>query len=775
MSDNRTIEYKLVIDTETGQKTVTDLNGKVVDLDKITQDYNKNSQESFDKSIAKLRDVSLAYDGLKNAVNNIVSVFAEMSNESEDAVNAELKLKVALKNVFDESDQTLESIKRHSQEMQNMTVVDGDAINKLAGLGLQMGIQKERINEATEGAIGLSRAFDLDLNSAMKQVANGFEQNYDMLGRYIPSIRNATTETEKAALFNKALADGFAFAKAETDTFRGTIEQLKNKIGDLKENFGSLINNIILPLVKLLDNDLVLAAGVAIATMTALAIPVYTLTTAFTALSEAVTASTGGLNLVIAAIAAAGIGTAIYITNTKKASEETKQFAKELDNLKNSITKLSAEQLQKSADEIITLTHGYDIVIAKKQEQLAKIIDEQKKADAQNDQLNYNRLDNEKQLIQQSIDFQIERKKSLLDQLVIIDNQQSENTKAKLKELSEAEIKAMQEAAEKQKAFENEQHEKRLNEATTYREKLKAIRDQYDADDKAAYKKKILEQGIGGEYTPEMQLADQQIVDEILLEQKRKFETEVLNIETGTHEARLAALANDKITYDQYQTLELATKAKTEKAKQDLNRQTALNGAKDMLSNLQALKSLGAEAAAIAKSAAVASTTIDTIQAAQKSYTWGASWGGPFGGAAMAAIAYAAGIARVAQITSTATGFKDGGYTGSGSDDEVAGVAHKNEVIIPAPVVRKIGIDRAVSIAAGVASVPDFAGSETSKGLSGIAGRLGAINANIVNSSDAPAPIVNINTNIDWLKFEYDRRFASNELDKTGLKQDNNL
>jgi len=399
----------------------------------------------------------------------------------------------------------------------------------------------------------------------------------------------------------------------------------------------------------------------------------------------------------------------------------------------------------------------------------------QKKADAQNDQLNFNRLDNEKQLIQQSIDFQIERKKSLLDQLVVIDNQQSENTKVKLKELSEAEIKAMQEAAEKQKAFENEQHEKRLNDATTYREKLKTIRDQYDADDKAAYEKKILEQGLGGEYTPEKQLADQQIADELLLEEARVFSAQILDIDTATHEARLQALATEKITYDQYQALELASKTKTEKAKQDLNRQTALNGAKDMLANLQALKSLGAEAAAVAKTAAIASTTIDTIEAAQKSYKWGASWGGPFGGAAMAAIAYAAGIARVAQITSTATGFKDGGYTGSGSDNEVAGVAHKNEVIIPAPVVRKIGIDRAVSIAAGVASVPDFAGSETGYNLNNISGRLGAINANIVNGSDAPTPIVNINTNIDWLKFEFDRRFASNELDKTGLRQDNNL
>jgi len=724
---DRTLEYKIIADTQDFNKNVVDSDGKVKDLDKTTQDLNKNTQESFDKSIAKLRDVSLAYDGLKNAVNDIVAVFSTMSNESEDAVAAEFKSK----------SNALESPIAPSVASFMRSFCIPICRPRPANLLIASPSTTVIFCISSECLFILSRVCSLssntffkatfNFNSAMKLVANGFEQNYDMLGRYIPSIKNATTETEKAALFNKVLADGFSFAKAETDTFRGAIEQLKNKIGDLKENFGSLINNIILPLVKLLDNDLVLASGVAITTMTALAVPVYALTTAFTALSAAVTASTGGLNLVIAAIAAAGVGVATYAVSTKEASEQTKQFATELDNLKNSINKLSEEQLQKSADEIMTLTHGYDIVISKKQEQLAKIIEGQKKADAQNDQLNFNRLDNEKQLIQQSIDFQIERKKSLLDQLVVIDNQQSENTKVKLKELTEAEIKAAQEAADKKLELEKQYYIDLLEAEQNYKDQRDAMKETLP---------ELAPEGAGiakSEYTPEMQLADQQIADELLLEEARVFSAQILDIDTATHEARLQALANEKISYDQYQSLELESKAKTEKAKQALNKQTALNGAKDMLANLQALKSLGKDAAAVAKAAAIASTTIDTIDSAQKSYKWGASWGGPFGGAAMAAIALAAGYARVAQITATATGFQSGGYTGTGQDDEVAGVAHKNEVIIPAPVVRKIGIDRAISIAAGVASVPDFAGSETGNGLNNISGRLGALNANIVN------------------------------------------
>lgn len=64
--------------------------------------------------------------------------------------------------------------------------------------------------------------------------------------------------------------------------------------------------------------------------------------------------------------------------------------------------------------------------------------------------------------------------------------------------------------------------------------------------------------------------------------------------------------------------------------------------------------------------------------------------------AAMAAI-MAAGMALLSG------GFKKGGFTGYGGDDEVAGPAHKNEWVIPAPIVRAIGIENIPSMLAAAA------------------------------------------------------------------------
>jgi len=62
------------------------------------------------------------------------------------------------------------------------------------------------------------------------------------------------------------------------------------------------------------------------------------------------------------------------------------------------------------------------------------------------------------------------------------------------------------------------------------------------------------------------------------------------------------------------------------------------------------------------KAISIAETSIKTIEAAQKAYAWASSWGGPPAGAGAAALAAAAGFARVAQIQ----GIEPGGGGGGG-------------------------------------------------------------------------------------------------------------
>jgi hypothetical protein len=90
-----------------------------------------------------------------------------------------------------------------------------------------------------------------------------------------------------------------------------------------------------------------------------------------------------------------------------------------------------------------------------------------------------------------------------------------------------------------------------------------------------------------------------------------------------------------------------------------LNRQQRINIASDAFGTMAAVaqafyaasENQSRAALAAYKVLAIAQTIIDTIQAAQSSYAFGAKFGGPALGAAFAAVAVTAGLARVAQIS----------------------------------------------------------------------------------------------------------------------------
>ncbi len=136
------------------------------------------------------------------------------------------------------------SIEKWTTEIQKATTVGDEAAQQIASIGLSMGITQDKLESATKGAIGLSEAFGIDLNTSMKMVSQANEGQYTMLARYIPSLKTASTDAEKMVIVQNAMSDGFDLAKAKAETFTGRLEQLKNAQGDTLESFGKVISVI---------------------------------------------------------------------------------------------------------------------------------------------------------------------------------------------------------------------------------------------------------------------------------------------------------------------------------------------------------------------------------------------------------------------------------------------------------------------------------------------------------------------------------------------------
>lgn len=125
--------------------------------------------------------------------------------------------------------------------------------------------------------------------------------------------------------------------------------------------------------------------------------------------------------------------------------------------------------------------------------------------------------------------------------------------------------------------------------------------------------------------------------------------------------------------------------------KQNLDRaylDARLEGASTVLGQLSALQSSkNKEVAALGKAAAIAQATIDGYRAVQAAL---AGPPGPPWSFAIAGVTAAMTVANVARISGV--GFMAGGFTGNGSNTDVAGPVHRNEYVFDASATRRIGV-----------------------------------------------------------------------------------
>jgi len=151
----------------------------------------------------------------------------------QEEVTARLNQQLRTQGIY--SDGLSRSLQKIASNIQRVTTVGDEDTLAMMQLGLSMGVTADKMEEATKQAIGLSKAYGVDMNSAMKMVALAGQGEYTMLQRYIPQLRSMTTEAEKAAAVKKLLADGFKIATAEADTAGGKLKQLANRWGDIQE------------------------------------------------------------------------------------------------------------------------------------------------------------------------------------------------------------------------------------------------------------------------------------------------------------------------------------------------------------------------------------------------------------------------------------------------------------------------------------------------------------------------------------------------------------
>lgn len=179
----------------------------------------------------------LGFRALSSGIKDVVQAFVTQ----EKAV---MSVQAALRQQGGEWNRASKDLADFAGELQKLTIYGDEATMQVMAMGMNMGISRDQIKDATKAAMGLAAAYNMDLGGAMRLLGRAANGSTEMLSRYGIHVDKTKSKQEQ---FSEALrigAKNFALAEAEADTLGGRITQMGNAWGDLKEYIGEAIAGI---------------------------------------------------------------------------------------------------------------------------------------------------------------------------------------------------------------------------------------------------------------------------------------------------------------------------------------------------------------------------------------------------------------------------------------------------------------------------------------------------------------------------------------------------
>jgi len=653
---NKELVIKLKADIADYKAKLEIATGKVKDLEDGIEKVERTGNKGFKSLVGGVANFTIAAKGIISSFQAIAGKTAEFINLSNVQEKAEKRLEIALKNSGDATRATLQAQKDFASEIQATTTVGDEQAMMLQSMALTMGATSDNVGDVTKNAIALSKAFDIDMNTALRASVSAVDDNYEMLTRYIPKLRTAGTEAEKTAIYQQSVNDGWKVATGELESGYGAMEDFDNTIGDLKEDLGDLLKIAILPFIGTLKD---IVSG--ISSFKDSLVPIQTETEKVSRRTQESTLHFETLKRTYLELAKKTNRTAVendVLNNSYKELQKT--YPKHFKNLKNE--KKNYDEIKKALQNVQTEIENK----AKAQIKEALLKDKQAEINA----LHKEGMKLLTQKMRQEVIYnktnaeQLERQKELREQALAGVTPTYDNTWHELdRDLTRYNL-ALGET--KDKIAENKKEQAKV------RTELQAAVDAYDiywqtlatGQDKLNSKFSKLTNGISGVKSA-LSAIDQEYKESKLEgeEEGEELEREKLNVwyeeqlslykDNKDAKAELDAIY-DKKSDDNNKKSDDNNK-KWEKIKELRTKQNTIRGSKAFLGSIEAMGKSIDGMGKVAKRAAQGQALIDTYASANAVFKNTAEIPvvGPFLAPIAAAAAIAAGIANVAKIENT--------------------------------------------------------------------------------------------------------------------------
>jgi len=220
-----------------------DAKGAISQSDKLGESSKKATEkaEKTGKSLDKWGNkMSSAGTGMIAFGAVALAGLGAAAMASEEAELSVLKLENTIKNAPKLAGESSKQFIELAESIQSVTAADADAIVEGEALLGTFSLTADEIKGIMPLVVDYARKFGTDIPTAAIQVGKALDGSVGALKKNGVSIDEVLYKTDRYAAVQQALTDQVGgFAEAEGKTFAGSLQRLKNQIGDLVEGVGA--------------------------------------------------------------------------------------------------------------------------------------------------------------------------------------------------------------------------------------------------------------------------------------------------------------------------------------------------------------------------------------------------------------------------------------------------------------------------------------------------------------------------------------------------------
>lgn len=191
----------------------------------------RRDMDTTGRAMRRMAGQAMAMAGLGGGIYAVKRGFDAVTKAAMVQERAERDLMAATQG-------SIAQYKAYAAQMQSLTVYGDEQILTQMAYARNLGVTKDKLQEAATAAIGLAARFRIDLASAMMLVGRASQGQTQMLTRYGIIIDQNLSAQDKFNELLKIGAQSFRLAEEETKTAEGALAQLKNTYGDILEIIG---------------------------------------------------------------------------------------------------------------------------------------------------------------------------------------------------------------------------------------------------------------------------------------------------------------------------------------------------------------------------------------------------------------------------------------------------------------------------------------------------------------------------------------------------------